>query len=486
MTGILSSASRQSVGLVVLGLGAFALRVFPFLGPEGALGWRVDYDEGVYFSAASYLLEGVLPWRDFVFVHPPGQLYFLALTSAWAHSFLGVAGAFALSRWLAALLGVASTLLVVKIARQWHGPSWAPLLAGAFYASYAEVVQVERGPFLEPLLNLVCLALVWVVLTASASGAQPSARGRLLTLAGVLSGLAVGIKLWAGTYALGALWALSGFATRKEVAQFVVVAALTACALILPLAVMAPEAFVTQVGLFHAWRPPDGVIFRIERIGHIVSPRHLASPVLALITAVRLTTSRRWNSLARLAVGPWLLTLLAFFASSAWWSQYNAHLIASEALVAAGAFSLLSPKWLKVALAMSVVSALGSVGFTVQRGLPVPDEHLALAHSALRDSPDCVFTFEPGWALSAGRLPPRQTGPLIDSYATELLQALQNHQRFENTSSAFATLPGPPNSLISCKYLVLGDRGSRQVSLDALAVTHERTLVDGLEVWVRR
>ena len=62
MTG--TSSSRLALAAVVLG--AFVLRVLPFLGPDGTWGGRLDYDEGVYFSAASYLLQGVLPWRDFV------------------------------------------------------------------------------------------------------------------------------------------------------------------------------------------------------------------------------------------------------------------------------------------------------------------------------------------------------------------------------------------------------------------------------------
>ena len=38
------------------------------------MGYPMDYDEGVYSSAAPLLLRGDLPYRDFIFVHPPGSL----------------------------------------------------------------------------------------------------------------------------------------------------------------------------------------------------------------------------------------------------------------------------------------------------------------------------------------------------------------------------------------------------------------------------
>jgi hypothetical protein len=208
--------------------------------------------------------------------------------------------------------------------------------------------------------------------------------------------------------------------------------------------------------------------------------------LLAVVTLGLVTASRRWSVLARLAVGPWLLTLTAFLLSTAWWSQYNAHLIASEALVAGGVFALLPARWRTAALLASVLSLAVSLGHTVKRGLAPSDEQLALARSPLRDSPACVFTFEPGWSLAAGRLPPRQTGPLIDSYATQLLQAVQGRRRFENTGAAFSSLAGPPAGLLGCDYLLLGARGARQLSLEALEVTHRQTAVGTLLVWQRR
>jgi hypothetical protein len=124
MTGASSNAPLR-LGLGLIALLAFGLRVFPFFGPEGAWSYRVDYDEGVYFSAAGWMAEGLLPWRDFVFVHPPGHLLFLLGTSVWLKGSLGLTGAFAVSRWIAACLGVINTLLVGTIvSRLPRAPLW--------------------------------------------------------------------------------------------------------------------------------------------------------------------------------------------------------------------------------------------------------------------------------------------------------------------------------------------------------------------------
>ena len=482
---VIASTSKTRIYQVALGaiaLVALGLRIFPFFGPDGALGYQFDYDEGVYYSAASYLVRGVFPWRDFVFVHPPGMLLFLAATSGWSQSFLGIAGAFALSRWVAALCGVISTLLVARIVSSAEGsPPWAGLLAAAFYATYPELVTVERGPFLEPVLNLVCLTLVLVVATASTS---PN-RARLLLVAGGLGGLAIAIKAWAVIWIVGALWAVGSFASRRDLFRAALAGLLVGSVLIVPFAALAPDAFFTQVARFHLWRPPDGLISRGARAGEIVSIRHLASPLLALLAVGLLTFRRQWTPLARLTVCAWVLTIVAFFASAAWWDQYNAHLIASEAVVAGGLFSLVPPRVRAVFALLSLVSLGYSIVHSIRRTLPVNTEHLAVARSSLHDTADCLFTFEPATSLAAGRLPPLETGPLIDNYAQQLLTAVQGGKRFGNAGEAWASSDVIPPGLLGCRYVLVGARGAAEISLKTFGATHAPVVVDGLELWER-
>lgn len=468
MTG--TSSSRLALAAVVLG--AFVLRVLPFLGPDGTWGGRLDYDEGVYFSAASYLLQGVLPWRDFVFVHPPGLLLFLAATSAWTGKFLGVAGAFTLARWLAALVGALNTLLVARLLSRWSGA--AALLGALIYATYPELVTVERGPFLEPLLNGVCLAMTWALVRAEA---QP----RWMFVAGALGGLALSIKVWAAVWLLGGAWAAFSLGQLR---RYVLAAVVSFVAILAPFALAAPSAFVEQVLLFHAWRPPDGLTERLPRLEQIVSVRHLASPLLAALTVGALVWRRSWTPLARVVSVAWALTLVGFFASAAYWNQYNAHLVASEAVLAAGLFALVPPR-LRVALGVATLVSLGaSVSHAIRRSLPQPPEHyLTLTRTELATTSACVFTFEPGWALASDRLPPQETGPLIDSYATQLLEAVRGGKKYPGAGEALRSVPAPPPGLLGCEWIVTGERGARQLSLEELARTHRE---GPLGVWRRQ
>ncbi len=417
----MTSTSSDRFALAIVASVAFVLRVLPFFGADGAWTYRVDYDEGVYFSAASLLLEGFLPYRDFVFVHPPGVLLFLAGTSGWTASFLGVDGAFALSRWLAAGLGVVNVVLVWSVTLEWSKSRWGALFAAVVYATYPEIVQVERGPFIEPLLNAAVLSMTLAVMQ------------RRLTLAAVLAGVAMVFKLWAALWIVGALWAIP---TNKERVRFVLVSAGVFFAGVLPFALFAPTEFLRETLLFHFSRPPDGTP-RLQRVEQIVALRHLASPLLAIASTF---TIRH-----RVVTTAWLLTLVSFFATGAWWSQYNSHLVASEAVLA-GAFVSWVLKEKDIAgrgfLFAGSVFLCVSLFHVIKRIPNRGEDHLALARRKL-PADACVFAFEPAWLLAANRLPLKPL--VVDSYAMALMQR---------------ELVG----LNDCEWVVLGVRGRKQLT----------------------
>ncbi|MBL8912794.1 MAG: glycosyltransferase family 39 protein [Archangium sp.] len=447
------------VALLAIAFVAFALRAFPFLGADGAWSYRVDYDEGVYFSAAAWMIDGALPWRDYVFVHPPGHLLFLVVTSVWTKGSLGIAGAFALSRWIAAIIGAINAFLVGRVvARTPNAPLPAGLIAAAMYATYPEVVQVERGPFMEPLLNLLCLVLVLLSI-------RQWKTTRAMVLMGVVAGAALGVKLWAILWVLGVLLTLT---TRRERITFSIATAVTATLIIAPFALRNLGEFMQDALLFHLWRPADGTLEATARLEQIVSVRHLASPILALIAVVVL---RRRSGVAGVA---WVLTIASFFASAAWWNQYNAHLIASEAVLVGLAFIALPERFRMTLVVAATASIVASVTHTIRRAAST-GEHLIIARSELGKSSDCLFSFEPAWAIAANRLPPRETGPLVDSYATQLLTAIRGTgaiKTFAHANDAFAAVSEVPKGLSTCRYLFIGERAGKQVSLDSLRLTH--------------
>ncbi len=417
----MTSTSSDRFALAVVASLAFVLRVVPFFGPEGAWTYRVDYDEGVYFSAASLLLKGFVPYRDFVFVHPPGVLLWLSATSAWTASFIGVDGAFTLARWLSAGVGVLNLVLVWAVTLEWSRSRWGALFAAFVYATYPEIVQVERGPFIEPLLNASVLAMALAVMQ------------RRFKTAAVLAGVAMVFKLWAALWIVGALWALPD---HKERLRFMLISGGVFVGALLPFAVFAPREFIHQTLLFHLHRPPDGVA-RLARVEQIVALRHLASPLLAIAS---LFTARH-----KLLTTAWVLTLVSFFATSAWWSQYNAHLVASEAVLAGGFVSwalrqkdIVGRGFLFAGGVFLCISLFHVIKRIPNRG----EDHLALAHLKL-PADQCVFAFEPSWMLAAGRLP---TKPLVvDSYAMSLMKR---------------ELVG----LDDCEWVALGVRGKKQLS----------------------
>jgi hypothetical protein len=71
--------------VALIAASGWLLRVWPFWRYGDA--WRVpvDYDGGVYFPAVALLTWGVLPYRDFAFVHPPGIFLFHLPSGALTH-----------------------------------------------------------------------------------------------------------------------------------------------------------------------------------------------------------------------------------------------------------------------------------------------------------------------------------------------------------------------------------------------------------------
>jgi len=486
-----------ALGAIVLG--GWVIRVFPLLREGGAFAFPIDYDEGVYFSASALLFRGALPYRDFVFVHPPGLLYALGLTSAFADR-LDAASAFAAARFLATVVGAANVLLVGRVALRWAGPL-AGLVAAALYATYPEVVTVERGPYLEPVLNLACLAmaLAWI------SGKTRSA--------GALCGAACAVKVWGGLWLLAALLSRSRDRRWWEATWLVAAAAVVGLVLVLPLAAAAPGHFWTDALLFHAWRPPDGDIARLSRLGTIIGGSHVVASVLAVggfATWLAVSETRDWSRELRFFGAAYALSVAAFLASSGYWSQYNSHLAASEAVLAGfGATALWSlaratvPR-LERASAPVLLVAIAAIAFpsargSILRGRARAPEQLAVGQAIRKLAPagECVFAFEPAWGLAGGHLPPR-TGSapvLVDPYAAMLLGAVETGSRFPDAGSAFQSAGSQAQAralLDGCRFAVLGWRGRWQLSADTQAWFREHFVqrhpaegAEGIDLWER-
>ena len=107
-TTLSSSVQHRATGpwLLVTGLTAvfcvaFAARLVPLL-RGGGLHAMGNYDDGVHDAAAMGLVPGVLPYRDFLLLHPPG-VPLLVTPFAWLAELIGEPDAMVVARlcWMA-------------------------------------------------------------------------------------------------------------------------------------------------------------------------------------------------------------------------------------------------------------------------------------------------------------------------------------------------------------------------------------------------
>ena len=156
---------------------------------SGYLRGITEYDDGVYLGAAIRLTQGVVPYRDFAFVQPPGILLLLTPVAALAQVLTAVK-ALALARILTALASTACVPLAGNLVR--YRGSVVTLVTCGLLAVYPADIASAHTLLLEPWMNLCCL------LAANAAFRRGAlASPRRLAWAGLAFGFAAAIKFWA-------------------------------------------------------------------------------------------------------------------------------------------------------------------------------------------------------------------------------------------------------------------------------------------------
>ena len=317
--GALAASTWTAWAVVAIAAAGWLLRAFPLM-QGGAFGYPVDYDEGVYFASSSLLLRGALPYRDFAFVHPPGLLYCL-WPAAWLGSVRDPSIGFAAARWLFALIGVASVLLVGRVAMRFAGSACA-IAAAVVYATHPLAVSIERGPFLEPVLNLCCLWLAWIWL------AEDDRKRWQALAAGTVCGLAISVKL------VGAVWLLACVLStsrqmRRELLAFFAACAISFAVVVGPVSLTAPAEVWRQTISFQLHRPADGTVAILERLAAIFWLNSQLLKSALVVGGLALAASRARNPERRgerFFCVAFISIIAVFLSSSSYWSQYNAHL----------------------------------------------------------------------------------------------------------------------------------------------------------------
>jgi alpha-1,2-mannosyltransferase len=253
----LTPAAMVAVGAVVI---ALALRLYLLTRP-GYLVGVTEYDDGPYFGSAVRLLDGSVPYRDFVLVQPPG-ITLLMVPAALIAKITGTAAGMAIGRVLTALAGAAAVALGYLLVR--HRGVVATLITCGILAIYPASVAAAHTVLVEPWLVLFCLLGAVAVF----DGDRLTTSRRRLAWGGAAFGFAGAIELWAIMPVLVVTGvclasAAAGLAPRiRRAAVFVGGTAAGFLVPVLPFAVLSPHGFylsliTAQVGpRAHAPRVP--------------------------------------------------------------------------------------------------------------------------------------------------------------------------------------------------------------------------------------
>jgi len=367
---------------------------------DGGLLAPTGYDPGVYYAAADSLVHGLLPYRDFWLLHPPGIMLALSPFAAFGSVTSDPAG-MGLARVAVIVLGALNAVLVARIAYRFG--LVAALTGGLFYAGWLPVVRVETTARLEPFGNTALLLALLFLL-------RP--RGRVSARAEVLGGLCLGatacFKIWGIVPLLVVLgWRLLDRGRRSAV-RVAAGAATAGAAICLPFFVVAPDRMLRMVVIYQLGRPRSNVS-PVERLYGAISVREwVTSPSLlrlvataAVVLAVT-ATSLAWRERSARIVVVLLLTQTALlFAAPSFFGFYAAFVVPAAALTLAVAAGRLARsagehgprvRIAAVGLLCTAVAAAAALLVPVGRPpAPFPGRQLGAAAGNLR----CVLSDNP-------------------------------------------------------------------------------------------
>ena len=132
---------------VLIGAAAYVARLVPVVRGGGLRGMN-SYDGSVYDAAAAGLAHGLLPYRDFLFLHPPGIVVALVPFAALGRVIGDPSGIeVATLAWFG--IGALNAVLVTSILRPTRClgcPGWRVVLCGLLSSGLYRALSSARGP----------------------------------------------------------------------------------------------------------------------------------------------------------------------------------------------------------------------------------------------------------------------------------------------------------------------------------------------------
>jgi alpha-1,2-mannosyltransferase len=222
---------------------ALGLRFYQLSRPGYLLGVN-EYDDGNYFGSAVRLINGALPYRDFLIVQPPG-ITLLMVPAALLSKVTGTAWGMAVGRILTVLVGSASVTLVGLLVR--HRGVLATVIACGICAVYPASIQAAKTLLVEPWLVLFCL----IGALALFEGDQLTRSGRRIFWGGVAFGFGGAVEPWAIFPVI--VVAVMCLRLPRRLAQYAAGVAAGFLVPVVPFAALAPSKFyeatiIAQIG----------------------------------------------------------------------------------------------------------------------------------------------------------------------------------------------------------------------------------------------
>lgn len=457
LAGVTPAGVAVVVGILGAGL-ALAWLALP-----GHLLGVSSYDAGVYLGVSLRLVSGVVPYRDFLFIEPPGIALLMSPFGFLAH----VAGepvALAASRVLTAVVSGLNVGLVAWLVRPRGRVAMA--IAGGALALFPLAPAATDTLKLEPYLVL------FLLLGALVAFGREVPSGWRLVAAGALFGMAGAVKVWA----LFPFLALVGceLARSGRRSGWLVAGAAAGFGLpCLPFLVLAPSRFVHDVVLDQAGRGSHGYtavslgsrlveLSGLSGVPGLANAADLAVVVAAVLfvalgalvlVAIR-TAGSSWtlrDSYVAAAAGASVLELLVAPGLYNYYAYFTAPFLAALAgtalavvgprlsgrLSARGASRWSSGRRRRVVRAATAAAGVGVlaalvVGSMAYANSLVPQSGVGPSGSLFDPGPAiasvvrpgaCVLSDDPVFLIEANRFEPARPGcpPLVDPYGMWLV-----------------------------------------------------------------
>ena len=357
------------------------------------------------------MVHGQLPYRDFLFLHPPGILVALAPVAA-AGRWLGESSGWEVSRLVWMVSGSLASVVVLAILLPLG--KLPATVGGCAYAVFPGAVLVERTTYCEGLANLcLAVALLLVIREVAARPRGPDQRHPAVTaplLAGVLLGFATTVKIW-GLVPLGVVcvYAVVALGLRRGLAVAVGGAA-AITAVCLPFFLAAPAEMWRMVVLDQVGRD-QGTAFmlrsaQIATMGRLTEGGIAAFVVIVTLIGLTACSVLAWRVKPYRVVVPLLATTVGLLlVSPIFFPHYLGNVAVPLALLAGVVAAVITAPpgrhgWRAAAtIALGVIVIIDVLALSrIRSGDSVPAE---LAE-VVRPAPGCLTSDDPNNLLAIG------------------------------------------------------------------------------------